>query len=287
LPALFLIDRPDRGRKTKVPVDDFEYFMESDEETFRLDVKTDPVAVEEQALWAQIGPGMRVADLGCGSGKTTSILHGLTQPGGAAVGVDISEGRIEFGRSRYGTEGIDFVRGDIRLPLDELGSFDLVWVRFVLEYYRSNAFDIVRNVSQILKPGGTLCLIDLDLNCLNYFGMPERLERTIFRCARLLEQKFNFDAYAGRKLYAHLYDLGYDDIAVKVGAHHVIYGMLNSADAFNWMKKMEVVTGKFGFAFDEYEDGKSGVAEEFSRFFSNPRRFSYTPLVCASGRKTI
>ncbi len=47
--------------------------MERDEETFRLDMKTDAKIIENQALWAGIKPGMRVADLGFGSGKTSFI----------------------------------------------------------------------------------------------------------------------------------------------------------------------------------------------------------------------
>jgi len=140
-------------------------------------------------------------------------------------------------------------------------------------------------VSSILRPGGVLCLIDLDHNCLNHYGMPERLERTILKCVQLLEQDFNFDPYAGRKLYSYLFDLGYEDIAVRVSAHHVIYGELRCVDAFNWTKKLEVVSGKAGFDFDEYTEGKNGFAQEFSRFFSDPRRFSYTPLISARGRK--
>ena len=135
---------------------DLDYLMESEEETIRLEAKTDPAAVEQQALWAEIRPGMRVADLGCGPGKTTSVLHTLVQPGGTLVGVDISERRLEYARVHYAREGIEFICKDIRLPLDDLGSFDFVWIRFVLEYYRSDAFEIVRNVSRVLKPGGSL-----------------------------------------------------------------------------------------------------------------------------------
>ena len=42
------------------------YLMESEAEAIRLDVKTDGRAVERQARWAGLKPGMRVADLGCG-----------------------------------------------------------------------------------------------------------------------------------------------------------------------------------------------------------------------------
>ena len=74
----------------------FEYLMESDEETLRLDLKTDGKIVETQALWAGIKPGMRVADLGYGSGKTSFYLHKLVQPNGTVVGVDIARDRIEY-----------------------------------------------------------------------------------------------------------------------------------------------------------------------------------------------
>ena len=70
--------------------------MESLEESLRLDQKTDPLVVEKQARWAGIQPGMRVADLGCGSGKTTSVLNRLVQPGGEAVGLDFAPNRYEF-----------------------------------------------------------------------------------------------------------------------------------------------------------------------------------------------
>ncbi len=261
------------------------YLMESEEESIRLEAKTDPVIVEQQALWAQIRPGMRVADLGCGCGKTTHVLHRLVQPAGTAVGIDVSENRLKFARDNYAQEGIEFVRADIWRPLDQLGSFDFVWVRFVLEYFRSNGIEIVVNASRILKPGGTLCLIDLDHNCLSHFGLSERLERAIAKCARVLEEKFNFDPYAGRKLYSYLYDLGFEDVAVNVGVHHLIYGTLGNVDAFNWMKKIEIVSAKVGSAFEEYEGGRDEFMEEFKRFFSDQRRFSYTPLVCARGCK--
>ena len=66
------------------------YLMENDEEAFRLDIKTDPEAVREQALWCGIKPGLRVLDVGCGPGKTTSILREMVQPNGQAVGIDFS-----------------------------------------------------------------------------------------------------------------------------------------------------------------------------------------------------
>ena len=266
---------------------DNEYLMESDEEAFRLDIKTDAKVVEKQALWAGIKPGMCVADIGCGSGKTTSILHKLIQPGGKIIGVDGSEKRIAYAKDHYGFNGIEFKYKNIIAPIDELGMFDLVWVRFLLEYYRTNSFAIVQNISKVIKPGGILCLIDLDYNCLNHFGLSQKLEKALFDAINKIEENVNFDPYVGRKLYSFLYDLGYQNIDVNIEAHHLIFGELKDSDAFNWLKKIEVVSKKLDFQLEEYKGGYKEFLEEFSRFFTNPRRFTYTPVILCKGCKPI
>ena len=263
-----------------------EYLMESDEEALRLDIKTDSKVVEKQVLWAGVKPGMRVADICSGAGKTTSVLRILVQPGGTVVGVDGSEKRIEYAKKHYGTGGIKFKCNDIQKPLDDLGTFDFVWVRFVLEYHRSHNFEIVKNISKIVKPGGILCLIDLDYNCLSHFGLSQKLEKALFYTIKKLEEEANFDPYAGRKLYSHLYSLGYQDIDVDVAAHHLIFGELRDNDAFNWIKKIEVVSKKINFQFEEYKGYKEFIGD-FKNFFINPGRFTYTPVISCRGRKPI
>jgi len=262
-----------------------EYLMESDEETLRLEMKTDSKTVEKQALWAGIKPGMSVADIGCGPGKTTFYLHKLVQPGGLAVAIDIAKQRIMYAKEHYGGPGRDFKCRDARQPLEDLGMFDFIWVRFVLEFYVSNGFDIVKNVSTILKPGGILCLIDLDYNCLSHFGHSQRLQRAINGIMDTLEKNTGFDPYAGRKLYSHLYDLRYQDIDVDMTPHPLIFGELKETDAFNWTKKVEVAARKSGYRFEEYRGGYEEFFEEFKGFFADPRRFTYTPVILCRGRK--
>jgi ubiquinone/menaquinone biosynthesis C-methylase UbiE len=265
-----------------------EYLMESDEEALRLDIKTDGKVVEKQAIWAGIKPGMRVADICCGSGKTTSLLYKLVQPSGTVVGLDGSEKRIEYAKEHYGINGVEFKCKDIRGPLDSLGMFDFVWARFVLEFYRSSSFEIVKNISSIVKPGGILCLIDLDHNCLNHYSLSQKLEKTLFSLMKYVEEKADFDPYAGRKLYSHFYKLGYQELEADVKAHHLIYGELKDTDAFNWMKKIEAISKKkLDFQFEEYEGSYEKFREEFKRFFTDPGRFTYTPLISCRGRKPL
>ena len=261
------------------------YLMESDEESLRLLLKTDPNVVKKQAIWAGLKPGMRLADLGCGPGITTSALHKLSQPNGTTVGVDFSEQRWKYAKKHYQEGGLEFYCQDIRDPLKNLGQFDFIWVRFVLEYYRTNSFDMVKNIIKILKPGGTLCLIDLDHNCLNHYGIPDRLERTVGEIMNELQIKANFDPYVGRKLYSYFFDLDFKDIAVDVSVHHNIYGPLKNSDEFNWARKVEIAPQKIEFNFKEYKCGYEEFIKEFKKSFAYPRRFTYTPIILCRGTK--
>jgi ubiquinone/menaquinone biosynthesis C-methylase UbiE len=260
------------------------YLMENDEETRRLEMKTDASTVAAFATRAGMKPGMRVADVFCGPGLTTSILSGLVGPAGSAAGFDASADRIAHATERYGNERTHFRISDAREPFAQQADFDFAWVRFALEYFRKESFDIVRNVSALLKEGGILCLIDLDHNCLNHYGMEAKVEAALKSVMLQLEEKYNFDPYAGRKLYSHLFRLSYEDIRVEVGAHHLIYGELGEVDRANWAKKIETITKNTSTEVPGYQSAKEFL-DDFMRFFENPGRFTYTPIIACSGRK--
>lgn len=261
--------------------------MEHENESTRLDLKTDRERLVQQARWAGIRPGMRVADLGCGSGITSSYLYELVQPGGEVVGVDASQERIGYAREQYGTEGISFQCKNLHESLDDLGQFDFIWVRFVLEYHQSRSREMVAHMTRILKPDGILCLVDLDNNSMCHYGQNERLDRAMQGVVSALMKDHDFDPYAGRKLYSYLYSLGYRDIAIEMAAHHLIFGALNGVDAYNWNKKLEVAAKNSGYPFAEYDGGFDEFAEDFNRFFSDPGRFTYTPLIVCRGVKPV
>ncbi|MEW6665576.1 MAG: methyltransferase domain-containing protein [Thermodesulfobacteriota bacterium] len=262
------------------------YFMENPQEAVRLDRKTDPEAVRKQATWCGVRAGLRVLDAGCGPGKVTSILHEMVQPGGTVVGVDYSPERIQYARDHYGKmRGIDFQVHDLRQSPGGLDRFDLVWARFMLEYNCSEAFDIVRNLTACLRPGGILCLLDLDHNCLSHYELPPGMQEILQELAARVQATHNFDPYAGRKLYRHLYDSGYQDIRVDLVPHHLIYGEVKDLEVFNWVKKSEIVSLKARGMFEKYPGGHDAFFQDFSNFFLSPRRFTYTPLILCKGTK--
>ncbi len=259
--------------------------MESTDEICRLEMKTDFKRLEEQAHWAGLQKGMDVLDVGCGSGITTSFLSRITGPSGKVTGIDASRDRIMHALQTYTDEGIRFIQKDIYSDTTDIGTFDFIWVRFFLEYHRSKSSEIVRNLTNHLNPGGILCLIDLDYNTLTHYELSPALNDSITGIMKILQEKNDFDPYAGRKLYSYLYDTGMKNIKVTLQPHHLIYGELSKTDAFNWSQKVIVAAKNSGYAFPLYHDGWDGFYKEFQDFFTSPRRFTYTPLIACRGMK--
>jgi SAM-dependent methyltransferase len=262
--------------------------MESEEETIRLEIKTDPEALRKQALWCGVKPGMRILDVGCGPGKTTALLYEMIQPGGSIIGVDFSEIRISHARKHYGgKKGIEFHLHDLREPMESLGQFDLIWVRFVLEYYRKEALDIVKNLKKNIAPGGLLCLLDLDYNCLSHYELPPPMALILPEIMRHVDEKYNFDTFIGRKLYSFLYDAGFEKIEVELMANNLLYGEKNIHLQFDWINKLEIAARKAEKLINSYPGGYQKFAGDLKKYLVDPRNFSYAPLLICKGFKPV
>lgn len=264
--------------------------MENPEEDVRLEVKTVIEDVKRQAGWAGLGPGMTILDVGCGIGKTSMALSELVGPEGLVIGIDNSDARLAAANQKYKRDNIRFEKHNFTEPYFPAAELDGIWIRFILEYFKEGSIDVLENVTRRLKPGGILCLADSDCNSLLHYGHPERLQNTLENIMSRLEKSFNFDPYAGRKLYDYLYGLKYRNIEVMMEPHHLIYGELRDSDAYNWLRKLELTAEQSGCQLDDYAgesfaDRLNAFKEEFEAYFKSPRRFTYTPLIVARGQK--
>jgi 2-polyprenyl-3-methyl-5-hydroxy-6-metoxy-1,4-benzoquinol methylase len=80
---------------------------------------------------ARVERGDRVLDVGCGKGE---LAHDLATRAGAAVtGIDFDRVHLDFARSRFSAESIEFVEADA-LVWDPPHAFDVVVLSNVLEH---------------------------------------------------------------------------------------------------------------------------------------------------------
>ena len=103
---------------------------------------------------AQMGRGARVADLGCGSGVFTDLLHNL---GYDAVGLDISPKLIALGRAKY--PNVEFHEGDVEHLPFATGSLDGVLLSGLVHHLPDPA-RCADEVFRVLKPGGSFVAFD-------------------------------------------------------------------------------------------------------------------------------
>jgi SAM-dependent methyltransferase len=115
-------------------------------------------------LEAGVRGGMRVADLGCGTGMVTALLAELVSPDGHVVGIDanadqLTQARQQVNGSARVTSFVEASATDTGLPA---GSFDLVYCRFLL-IHLTEPERALREMHGLLRPGGVLVCEDGDL----------------------------------------------------------------------------------------------------------------------------
>jgi SAM-dependent methyltransferase len=114
---------------------------------------------------AGLTPGMRVLDLGSGSGNVARLAAELVGPGGAVVGIERDPAAVEFARRRTDAAGVEFRVGDVRTLDGVEGGFDAVVGRLVLMYLPDPAAAL-RRAAALVRPGGLVCMQEPDLSYL-------------------------------------------------------------------------------------------------------------------------
>jgi len=109
---------------------------------------------------AQITPGERVLDVGCGPGATTLPYAAAVGPQGHVTGIDISEPMLSVARTRVAEQGLSnvtLVLADAQVHPLPPASFDLVTSRFGVMFF-AEPTAAFRNLCGALRPGGRLCM---------------------------------------------------------------------------------------------------------------------------------
>jgi ubiquinone/menaquinone biosynthesis C-methylase UbiE len=116
----------------------------------------------ELLVGAGIAPGMRVLDLGCGSGEVTVELAGMVGASGSVTGVDTDPAMLEVARARTLELDvpIDFVRGDALGPYPADG-YDAVYARFLLSHLADPAAALGA-MRAATRRGGIVIVEDVD-----------------------------------------------------------------------------------------------------------------------------
>jgi ubiquinone/menaquinone biosynthesis C-methylase UbiE len=136
---------------------------------------------------AGLGLGMRVLDVGCGSGDVAFLAAQLVGPTGCVIGVDRTAAAIARGCSRVESmriSNVHFMEGDpTQMKFDK--DFDALVGRLILMYY-PDPVDALRKLLRHLRPGGIVAFQEIDASaCKSY-----PISATYQRCVEWIIQTF-------------------------------------------------------------------------------------------------
>jgi SAM-dependent methyltransferase len=141
----------------------------TDHELRRLDIQGALFRPATQRAFEDAGlvRGMRVLDIGCGSGDVSMLASSLVGPAGTVVGIDRGAEAVRAAGERAAARGltnVEFRRSEIDDFTDEEG-FDALVGRFVL-MHQSRPGDALRRAAAQVRPGGVVCLVESYMDAL-------------------------------------------------------------------------------------------------------------------------
>ena len=136
-------------------------FQSSEAERQRLIAQGELVAPLTRRLFEKAGitSGMRVLDIGSGSGDVAFLAARLVRSHGSVIGVDRDPAQAAFATQRARTDGLPNVRftaGDFR-EIEVRPPVDAIVGRLVL-MYAADPVEALRRAVRNLKPGGVIAL---------------------------------------------------------------------------------------------------------------------------------
>lgn len=113
-----------------------------------------------------IRPGNACLDVGCGGGDVAREFARRVGTMGRVVGVDRDAAQLQIAQEETAAQNIhniDYRVADASKPPSDLGSFDLVYTRFLLCHLNEPG-EALSWMAQCLAPSGVLAVEDMDLS---------------------------------------------------------------------------------------------------------------------------
>ncbi len=227
-------------------------------------------------------PGMRVVDLGCGTGKLTRLLH-TTLEARETIGIDRSARMLEGAGQEAQPDGLRFEAGAIESFPGDRGAFDLIFSNAAYHWVEDHGALLAR-LRDALAPGGQLA-----------FQVPAQHASVSHLVAEELTQVEPFRSALGgwhrpqpvlepADYALLLYRLGFPDPSVRLIVYpHVLAG---PAEVVEWMKgtllteyARHLPPGLYDRFVVEYQTRLLPKLEDARPFF-----FPFRRILCAAQR---
>jgi ubiquinone/menaquinone biosynthesis C-methylase UbiE len=223
-----------------------------------------PIRAARVAVAERIAkPGDKVLDAGCGVGGATLVFLERVGPGGLVAGVDINSALIDVAARRaQARRGAQFQVADaLAIPYPS-GFFDAAYCERVF-LYLPNRLAALQELRRVVKPGGSICLVDADIDAMAIYSTRPELTRKLTSTVAAAIPNPN----SARELPALARLAGLDKMQAETFAVRVPYQFM--AHAIGGVLQQAVQRGVVDKAeFDEWWDEQARLQESGDFFFA-------------------
>lgn len=197
---------------------DFTALGDESGELERLQLQAQRSAQLELQLLERMGlaDGQVVLDLACGPGVISRLIA-QAHPNSRVTAMDLNGELLTAAREEAATAGlasIRFLQGDVYAPPLEQGQFDFIYARLLFQHLEK-PLQALEAIRALLKPGGVLCIFDIDDSWLTLVPEPEGFASFTTHAARAQERRGG-NRQIGRQLGRLLEESGYAPVDVHV-----------------------------------------------------------------------
>ena len=165
-------------------------------------------------LLKYLKPGIRVLDVGCGSGAITRSIAEKVGSTGFVLGIDPNQGLIEQAWQNAGNwPGLAFEQADV-YTFDSAEQFDLVTCARTLQWL-AQPQEALLNMKRLVKPGGCLTVLDFNHEKITWTPEPPPAMRLFYNAFLKWRQEAGFNNAIADHLKDLMLQIGFRDIQVE------------------------------------------------------------------------
>ena len=160
--------------------------------------------------------GQDVLDLACGPGVISRLISEAC-PASRIIAMDLNDELLDTARQdarAAGLGSIRFLQGDVYDPPLSEEQFDFIYARLLFQHLEQ-PLQALAAIRKLLRPGGILCILDIDDSWLTFAPEPEGFAAFTVNAARA-QARQGGNRHIGRQLGRLLEQSGYDLVDVHV-----------------------------------------------------------------------
>lgn len=184
---------------------------------------------------SELRAGLRVLDVGCGSGDISFLIDDFFQHEVEIVGIDLSPQMIDIanGRKEEG-QNIDFIQADLTDFNEDIGQFDLIVGRRVLMYLPQPE-ETLCQLTIYLKDGGKMIFEESDAMASSLNGDGFSLHNDMAELIWKTVQAESGHIHIGSQMYQLFKEVGFQ---IKLYKSELILHTVETGSDLGWVAEM-------------------------------------------------